>query len=89
MKKCAIVVLAAFLSSTAVPVFAQSSQEKETCAIAANNCLNKADILQKRIKKLKAEAKKNEGKYSVEEMKQLDQKLQEAIDQLNKVEGKK
>lgn len=89
MKKCAIVVLAAFLASAAVPAFAQTAQEKETCAIAANNCLNKAEILQKRIKKLKAQVKKNEGKYSMEEMKKLEQKLQEAMDQLDKVEGKK
>ncbi len=89
MKKCAVVVLAAFLASAAVPVFADTAQEQETCAIAANNCLNKADILQKRIKKLRAEVKKNKDKYSVEEMKMLDQKLQDAIDQLDKVEGKK
>ncbi|HTP65837.1 MAG TPA: hypothetical protein VMJ66_10645 [Geobacteraceae bacterium] len=89
MKKCAIVVLAAFMASAALPVFADVAQEQETCAIAANNCLNKAEILQKRIKKLRAEVKKNEGKYSKEDMKALEQKLQDAIDQLDKIEGKK
>ncbi len=89
MKKCAIVVLAMFLASAALPVFAETVQEKEECAIAANNCLNKADILQKRIKKLKAQIKKGKTAYSAEEMKALDQKLQDAMDQLDKMEGKK
>ncbi len=89
MKKYAIIVLAAFLTSAAAPVFAQTAQEKEECAIAANNCLSKADILQKRIKKLKAQIKKGKASYSAEEMKVLEQKLQDALDQLDKMEGKK
>jgi len=90
MKKSAIFVMAAFLMSAAVPAFAdQVAQEKETCAISANTCLNKAELLEKRIKKLNEEIKKGEGKYSPEEMKMLDQKLQDAMDQLDKVEGKK
>ncbi len=89
MKKIAIVLLAAFLTSAVVPALAQDSQEKEQCAIAANNCLNKAEILQKRIKKLKAQIKKGDTKYSAEEMKVLEQKLQDAMDQLDKMEGKK
>ncbi len=89
MKRMATIVLAAFLTSAAVPAFAGVAQEKETCAIAANNCLNKADILQKKIKKLRAEVKKGEGKYSADELKMLEQKLQDAMDQLDKMEGKK
>ncbi|HTP64103.1 MAG TPA: hypothetical protein VMJ66_01840 [Geobacteraceae bacterium] len=89
MKKLVIVVLSAFLTAVALPVYADNAQEQETCAIAANNCLNKADILQKRINKLNAEIKKGDAKYSPEEMKMLEQKLQDAMDQLDKVEGKK
>ena len=81
--------MATFLLSATVPVFAaQETQEKETCAISANTCLNKAEILEKRIKKLNDEIKKG-GNYSPEEMKILEQKLQDATDQLDKVEGKK
>jgi hypothetical protein len=90
MKKYAILAMAAFLMSATVPVFAaQETQERETCAISANTCLNKAEILEKRIKKLNAEIKKGGTNYSPEEMKMLDQKLQDATDQLDKVEGKK
>ncbi len=89
MKKCVIVLIVSLLASTAVPVFAGTAQEKESCAIAANNCLNKADILQKRVKKLKAEIRKNKSKYSLEDMKVLEQKLQDTMDQLDKIEAKK
>jgi hypothetical protein len=89
MKKCAILAMAAFLISATLPAFAaQETQERETCAISANTCLNKAGILEKRIKKLNAEIK-NGTNYSPEEMKMLDQKLQDAMDQLDKVEGEK
>ena len=89
MKKLAIVLLAALLSSAAVPVFADTAQEKETCAISANTCLNKAEILEKRINRLKEQIKKGEASYSAEDMKMLEQKLQDAMDQLDRVEGKK
>jgi len=80
--------MAAFLMSAAVPVFANTAQEQQTCATSANTCLDKAQILQKRIKKMKADVKKG-ANYSPEEMKMLEQKLQDAMDQLDKVEGKK
>jgi hypothetical protein len=89
MKTSAIVVMAAFLMSSTVPVFAQgTAQEKETCAISANTCLDKAKVLQKRIVKIKKDIKAGKN-YSPEEMKMLEQKLQDAMDQLDKVEGKK
>lgn len=80
--------MAAFLMAAAVPVFAQEATEQQTCAISAHTCLNKAEILEKKIKKLNHEIKKG-GQYSPEEMKMLEQKLQDAIDQLDKIEGKK
>jgi uncharacterized protein YlxW (UPF0749 family) len=89
MKTSALVVMAAFLMSAAVPVFAQDAQQQEICQIAAKNCLNKADILQKKVKKLNAEIKKGSTKYSAEDLKMLEQKLQDAQDQLDKMEGKK
>lgn len=88
MKKSAIIAISAILISTVVPAIAQEAQEQAICNISAKTCLNKADILQKKIKKLNAEIKKGDKKYSLEEMKKLEQKLQEAMDQLDKVEGK-
>lgn len=88
MKTSAMVVMAVFLMSAAVPVFAQTAPDQQQCAISANTCLDKAKILEKRVMKLKKEIK--EGKsYSPEEMKMLEQKLQDAMDQLDKIEGKK
>lgn len=88
MRTSAMVVMAAFLMSAAVPVFAETAQEREVCAISANTCLDKAKILQKRVAKLKKEIKAGKS-VSPEEMKALEQKLQDAMDQLDKVEGKK
>jgi len=89
MKMSAIAVMAAFLMTAAAPaIAAQEVQERETCAISANTCLNKAEILEKRIKKLNEEIAKGSTKYNADDLKMLDQKLQEATDQLNKVEGK-
>jgi Skp family chaperone for outer membrane proteins len=88
MKKCAMIAMAALLISAAVPAVAQNAQEQAICNISAKTCLNKAEILQKRIKKLNAEIKKGNKKYLAEEMKNLEQKLQDAMDQLDKVEAK-
>ena len=87
MKTSAFVVMAAFLMSAAVPVYAETAQDKELCAISANTCLDKAKVLEKRIVKLKKEIKKG-ANYSPEDMKTLEQKLQDAMDQLDKIEGK-
>jgi uncharacterized membrane protein (DUF106 family) len=80
--------MAALLISAAVPAIAQDTQEKVVCNISAKTCLNKVDILQKRIKKMNAEIKKGNKNYSAEEMKKLEQKLQEVMDQLENVEAK-
>ena len=88
MKTSAIVVMAAFLMSAAVPVFALTAQEQQTCAISANTCLTKAEVVQKRMKKMKAEIKKG-ASYSPEDMKVLEQKLQDVQDQMDKMGVKK
>ena len=89
MKNSALMILAALMLSTAMPAFSQQSpEEKVVCNLAAQNCLNKADILQKRIKKLNAEVKKGTKTYSAEDLKKIDQKLQETQDLLDKLEGK-
>jgi len=88
MKKSAIIAMAALLISAGAPAIAQDAQERAICNISAKTCLNKAEILQKRIKKLNADIKKGNKNYSVEEMKKLEQKLQEAMDQMDKLEAK-
>jgi uncharacterized protein YlxW (UPF0749 family) len=80
---------AALLVSASMPAFSdQTPEEKVICNLAAQSCLNKADVLQKRVKKLKAEVNKGTKKYSAEDLKKIEQKLQETMDLLDKVEGK-
>jgi uncharacterized protein YktB (UPF0637 family) len=86
MKKLAIIVLSSLLTASVLPVYADIMQEKEVCAIAANNCLNRVEIIQKRINGLKCQIKDGANKSTVEEMKMLEQKLQDALEQLSRVE---
>ena len=89
MKKKAIVAMAALMVAATVPVIAQqTNEEKVICELAAKNCLNKADILEKRVKKLNAEIKRGSKTYSAEDLKKLEQKLKETQDLLDKIEGK-
>ena len=89
MKNRAIIVLAALMMSATVPATAQqTNEEKVICELAAKNCLNKADILEKRVKKLNAEIKKGTKTYSAEDLKKLEQKLKETQDLLDQMEGK-
>jgi uncharacterized protein YlxW (UPF0749 family) len=89
MKKIVLMISAALLVSASMPAFSdQTPEEKVICNLAAQNCLNKADVLQKRVKKLKAEVNKGSKKYSAEDLKRLEQKLQETQDLLDKMEGK-
>lgn len=88
MKKVIMILLAAALMAPAGMSFADSHQEAVSCQLAAQNCLNRADIIQKKVKKLKAEVKKGSTKYSAEELKQLEMKLQETQDLLDKMEAK-
>jgi uncharacterized protein YlxW (UPF0749 family) len=88
MKKRIIMTLAALALAATVPAMAQQSHdEKVICDLAAKNCLNKADILQKRVKKLNSEIKKGTKTYSAEDLKKLEQKLKETQDLLDKIEG--
>jgi Skp family chaperone for outer membrane proteins len=87
MKKGVIFVLAAFLLSAAVPAFAQQNHQHEVaCALAAQNCLNVVNILQKRINELNAEIQKGNTKYSAEDMKKLEKNLQENQALLDRIE---
>lgn len=87
MKKGAFFILAAFMVSTAAPAIAQVTHHQEVaCALAAQNCLNVVNILQKRIIELNAEIQKGNTKYSAEDMKQLEKNLQENQALLDRIE---
>ncbi len=80
MKKMAVLLMAAFMMSATVPVFAaeMTKEEKDQCLLASKNCGMEVDTLQKKIKKLNAEIKKGKKVYSADEIKKLQQKLDEA-----------
>jgi len=88
MKASALMVMAAFLMSAAVPVFAETAAEKEVCLIAAGTCANRAKTLEKEVAQMKKEIKAGKT-YSQEDIKILEQKIQDALDQLDKMKGKK
>lgn len=86
MKTSALVVMSAFLMSAAVPVFAMTHQEKLACAMTAGNCLDRGKLLEQRIVEIKHEiAKDTNG--PPDEVKKLDNKLQDAMDELKRVEN--
>ncbi len=88
MKKSAILVMAVLLAGVAVPAVAQDVQEQALCNISAETCRNLVDNLQKRIRKINAEIRKGSKRYSADDMKKLEQKLKDAMEQLDKMEAK-
>lgn len=89
MKKGVVFVIAAFMmSATGLAFSQQTNEEKVICELASRNCLNQSEIIQQRVKKLNKEIKKGTKTYSAEELKKLEQKLKEAQDILDKLEGK-
>ncbi|BBA71706.1 hypothetical protein KIP69_16090 [Geobacter sulfurreducens] len=87
MKKMAIMVMAAFMMSATVPALAaeMTKEEKDMCLLASKNCATEVDSLQKKIKKLNAEIKKGKKVYSSDEIKKLQQKLDEANSMLDQI----
>jgi hypothetical protein len=89
MKRIALVVMAAVLMSSAVPAMALTSAEKETCLIAAGNCGTKAKELEKEVMQMKKEMKSGKKTYTEEDLKMLDMKIQDALDQIKMMKEKK
>ncbi|UFS69200.1 hypothetical protein LPW11_15000 [Geomonas sp. RF6] len=88
MKRSTMIALVALLVSATVPALAADpNQEKVICDLASKNCVSRVQTLEKKIKKLNMEIKKGDRKYSPEELKKLEMKLQEAQDQLDRVES--
>jgi len=79
MRKTAILLLAAFLTTVSVPAFAQETKStKDECLLASKDCKGEVDSIQKKITKLQNEIKKGKKTYSAEEIKKLEDKLKEA-----------
>ena len=87
MKKVAVMVMAAFMMSAAMPAFAQmTKEEKDQCLLASKGCMGEVSSIQQKMRKLNTEIKKGKKVYSAEELKKLQDKLKEAeaiLDKLN------
>lgn len=96
MKKVLAVLMVTSLLSTAVPVFAMEhggSHEQmdeqcvKECEMLLKNCSQEVDSIQQRIKKLETEIKdKGASTYTRDELKKLEQKLQDANETLRVLE---
>lgn len=80
MKRIVVLLMAAFMMSASVPVFAadMTQEQKDQCLLASKECKHETDTIQKKIKKLQAEVKKGTKTYTPEEIKKLNDKLKEA-----------
>lgn len=79
MRKTAVLLLAAFITSVSMPVFAEEMKSsKDECLLASKNCKGEVDSIQQKIKKLNTEIKKGKKVYSADEIKKLEEKLKEA-----------
>jgi uncharacterized protein YlxW (UPF0749 family) len=87
MRKVAVVFMAAFMMSAAVPVMAaeMSKADKDQCLLYSKSCVNEVDTLQQKMKKLNQEINKGTKVYSADELKKLNQKLKEAEDLMDKM----
>jgi hypothetical protein len=87
MQKRAILALMMIMSSSMATAFADDSQVRELCEISLRTCQNLVDNLQRRIVMINDKIRKGDKEYSAEEMKKLEQKLNAAMEQLDKVEA--
>jgi len=85
MKRVAMLVMAVFMMSVCVPVFAADTTkaQKDECLLASKDCKGEANSIQQKIKKLEVEIKKGNKVYSPEEINKLNAKLKEANDMLD------
>jgi len=89
MKKPMFLVLTALLMFNCVPAFAQDAPEDQyRCKLEAGTCLKKVDAVQRKMKKMEAEVKKGKTTYSAEELKKIEDKLNEVEKMLDELKAK-
>lgn len=87
LKLVFLLVTALMISS--VPAFAQETpQDQYLCKLQAGNCLKRADVIQRKLKKLEAEMKNGKKVYSADELKKIEDKLKEVEQMLDNLKAK-
>ena len=83
-----ILMLAALLCvSGAVPAFAEmTSAQKDECVLASRNCSNAVDDIQTQMRRIAREIDKGTAVYTPQELRKLEQKLNEVVGLLNDME---
>ncbi len=89
MKRLTVVLAGVLMMAATVPTLAQqvTKEEKDMCLLATKGCLNEADSIQKRIRRIQTEIKKGKKVYSADELKKLELKLKEAKEILDSLEN--
>lgn len=83
MKKVSLLLIAAFVMSGSVSVFAMDNMSKDECLLMSKNCKDQVDTIQQKVKKLNTEIKKGKKVYTPAELKTLQDKLKETNDLLD------
>ena len=87
MKKIALMLAATIFMFSAVPAFSEMTKaQKDECLLASKNCSTQVDDIQKRIHKLNKEIKKGTRVYTADELKKLQDKLNETDEMLRVLE---
>ncbi|MDR3579979.1 MAG: hypothetical protein P4L44_08465 [Oryzomonas sp.] len=90
MKRYAMAAVTALMVSASFPVFAEepasnAENAKDECVLAAKNCRDAVDSLQQSIAKLNREIARGNKVYSPEDLRRLNEKLNEANDLMSKM----
>ena len=95
MNKIAAVFLTAFMVSSTVPAFSQTPSAPQTAEDKAmsmktmQSCMDMANSLQMKMKKMHADMKKNPGMYSMDDLKMIEQNMKDMDENMDKVKGKR
>jgi hypothetical protein len=89
MKKLTMTVLAALTMLSTVPAFSQDTpQDQYLCKLQAGTCLKKADVIQRKMKKLESDVKKGKKTYSADDLKKIEDKLNEVEKMVDELKAK-
>lgn len=89
MKKLMFLALPALMMLNCFPAFAQETpQDQYLCKLQAGNCLKRADVVQRKMKKVDTEIKKGKKVYSADELKMIEDKLKEVEQMLDNLKTK-
>ena len=90
MRKVIFMLVALMGMSVAMPNFVSAEMtkaQKDECVLASRNCRHAVDDIQTQIKKIDKEIKKGSSVYTPEELKKLEQKLNEVKDLMKEMEA--